>query len=466
MARELATYACTACGASAPRWTGRCAGCGEWNTVASLPVGSGGRERPRGADGRTRLTSLGGGSTVAPLQRLGDVDVDLAAPRPTGLPELDAVLGGGLVAGSVTLLGGEPGIGKSTLLLQVLRAVAADGDTAVLVSAEESARQVRLRAERLGPVPPTLLVVATTDLRALDDVVARSRPALVVIDSVQTVADPDIGGAPGSLAQVLGCAERAVALAKTEDVAVVLVGHVTKDGTLAGPRALEHVVDTVVTVEGDRHHALRLVRTVKHRFGPTGQLGLFEMGDGGLQTVRDPYRYLLADRRPDSVGSAVGAALDGQRALLVEVQALLVPAPPTAPLRRSAQGLDSGRLAQLLAVLAHRCAVVPPHSDVFASVVGGVRVPEPAVDLALALAIASSARGEPVPPDVAVFGEVGLGGEVRQVPGAERRLAAVAAAGFRRAVVPAGGPTGAVVRTVPVATVGEAVAALFGGRTR
>lgn len=393
---------------------------------------------------------------------LADVDVSHAAPRPTGLAELDAVLGGGLVPGSVTLLGGEPGIGKSTLLLQVLRAVAAAGDVTVLVSAEESARQVRLRAERLGAIPPTLLVVPTTDVRVVDQVITGARPSLVVVDSVQTVSDPLVNGAPGSLAQVQACAERCVALAKTEDVAVVLVGHVTKDGSLAGPRALEHVVDTVVTVEGDRHHALRLVRTVKHRFGPTGQLGLFEMGDGGLQTVTDPYRYLLADRRPDSIGSAVTAAMDGQRALLVEVQALVVPAPPNAPLRRSAQGLDSGRLAQLLAVLTNQRAGLPPQSDVFASVVGGVRVSEPAADLSLALAVVSSALARPVPPDVAVFGEVGLGGEIRQVPGVERRLAAVAAAGFGRAVVPYGGPTGAAMRTVAVRTIGEAIAELFG----
>lgn len=466
MARPASVFTCSACGAATPRWTGRCPGCATWNTVVAQPR----LADPRPAAGsraaaRPSPTSLPSGAVS--LHRLGDVDVSAAAPRPTGLPELDAVLAGGLVPGSVSLLGGEPGIGKSTLLLQVLRAVAADGDTAVLLSAEESARQVRLRAERLGPVPSGLLVVPTTDIRVLDEVAARGRPSLVVIDSVQTVADPEVSGAPGSLAQVLACAERAVALAKTEDVTVVLVGHVTKNGALAGPRTLEHLVDTVVTVEGDRHHALRLVRTVKHRFGPTGQLGLFEMGETGLQAVSDPSRLLLGDRRPDSVGSAVAAALDGQRALLVEVQALVVPAPPTVPTRRSAQGLDSGRLAQLLAVLAHGSALVPAQSDVFASVVGGVRVPEPAADLAIALAVASSARGQPVPPDVAVFGEVGLTGEVRQVPGVERRLAAVAAAGFRRAVVPYGGPTGSVVRTVPVRTVRQAVDQLVGsGRGR
>lgn len=432
-------------------------------------AGSSGADPGRPSATRSRRPALAGlshGDALVPLQRLGEIDLARAAPRPTGLAELDAVLGGGLVPGSVSLLGGEPGIGKSTLLLQVLRVVASEGDTAVLVSAEESARQVRLRAERLGPVPPTLLVVPATDVRVLDEVVGRSRPTLIVVDSIQSVSDPEVGGPPGCLAQVLACAERIVALAKTEDVAVVLVGHVTKDGSLAGPRALEHLVDTVITVEGDRHHALRLVRSVKHRFGPTGQLGLFEMGEGGLQTVTDPYRYLLADRRPDSIGSAVAATLDGQRALLVEVQALVVQAPPNTPLRRSAQGLDGGRLAQLLAVLTQRTQAVPPHCDVFASVVGGLRVPEPAADLAVALAVVSSIRGEPLPPDVAIFGEVGLGGEVRQVSGTERRLAALSAAGFGRAVVPAGGPTGATIRTVAVRTVGEAIDVCFAPRRR
>ncbi len=369
---------------------------------------------------------------------LAEVDGSDAAPWPTGLPELDAVLGGGLVPGSVTLVGGEPGVGKSTLLLQVLRSVAEGGQVAVLVSAEESARQVRLRAERLGPIPPTVLVHATTDISVLDDLVRRAHPSLVVVDSIQTVADGEVAGPAGSLAQVRACAERCVALAKVDDVAVVLVGHVTKDGSLAGPRALEHVVDTVVTVEGDRHHALRMVRTVKHRFGATGELGLFEMGDSGLCTVADPYRYLLGDRHPESPGSAVVAAMDGQRALLVEVQALVAESMAGVAPRRSAQGVDGGRLAQILAVLAARMRAVPSQIDVFASVVGGVRVVEPAADLAVALAVVSSVRGQPLPADLVVFGEVGLGGELRHVPHGARRVAGASAAGFRRALVPAG----------------------------
>jgi DNA repair protein RadA/Sms len=396
------------------------------------------------------------------VQPLADVDPSQAAAHPTGLPELDAVLGGGLVPGSVTLVGGEPGVGKSTLLLQVLRSVASTGQAAVLLSAEESARQVRLRAERLGPVPRHLFVVATTDIGELEDVVRHTRPSLVVVDSVQTVADGAVAGPPGSVAQVRACAERCVALAKTEDIAVVLVGHVTKDGSLAGPRVLEHVVDTVVTVEGDRHHALRLVRTVKHRFGPTGALGLFEMGDGGLQVVRDPFRYLLGDRRPDSAGSAVALAMDGQRALPVEVQALTVPAVPGVPPRRSAQGVDGGRLAQLLAVLGQHGPVSLAAADVFVSVVGGVRTNEPAADLAVAVAVGSSALRRPVPADLAIFGEVGLGGEVRRSPATVRRLAAAAAAGFGRVLAPPGTPADAGIPAVCVDTVADAFRVVFG----
>ncbi len=465
MPRATTTFACASCHAVVPRWVGRCPSCGEWNSiVAVVPERPAAAARPGGRSpvGGARFAAAFGDPAGGPAPiALADVDPGQAAARPTGLPELDAVLGGGLVPGSVTLVGGEPGVGKSTLLLQVLRAVAGRGEVAMLVSAEESARQVRLRAERLGPIPPTLLVHATTDVSALDDAVRSLSPALVVVDSVQTIADPEVAGPPGSLAQVRACAERCVALAKTDDVAVVLVGHVTKDGSLAGPRALEHLVDTVVTVEGDRHHALRLVRTVKHRFGPTGELGLFEMGDTGLCTLADPHRYLLGDRNPRTPGSAVLPAMDGQRALLVEVQALVVGAVPGVPPRRSAQGVDGRRLAQILAVLAQRAAVVPAQSDVFASVVGGIRVAEPAADLAVALAVVSSVSGCPLPDDLVVFGELGLGGEVRQVPHAERRLAGAAAAGFRRAVVPAQVPQDAPLRTVPVDHVAEAIAAVL-----
>jgi DNA repair protein RadA/Sms len=389
---------------------------------------------------------------------LCDVDLSGAAPRPTGLPELDRVLSGGFVPGSVTLMGGEPGVGKSTLLLQVLRSVAATGTSAVLVSAEESAAQVRLRAERLGPVPPTLLLLEATDIVAVGGVMEELSPALVVVDSIQAVADPDTSGLPGGVPQVRSCAEYLVRLAKTHEVPFVLVGHVTKDGALAGPRVLEHLVDTVITVEGDRHHALRMVRATKHRFGPTGELGLFAMGEAGLAAVTDPYTLLLGDRRPGSPGSAVLPAMEGQRALLVEIQALHTPSPPSAPPRRSAQGVDSGRLALLLAVLEQHSGVALGHTDVFASVVGGIRVTEPAADLALMLALASAVTHVALPSDMVVFGEVGLGGEVRSVPHAPRRLSEAARIGFRRAFVPASCPDGpAGIELLRVASVLDAV---------
>jgi DNA repair protein RadA/Sms len=325
-------------------------------------------------------------------------------------------------------------VGKSTLLLQVVGARASDGG-ALLVSAEESAQQVRVRAERLGAAVEGVRLLADTDVGTAAAVLESERPGIAVVDSIQAVRESGVGGIPGSLAQVRACAERLVRLAKTLRIPLVLVDHVTKDGALAGPRALEHLVDTVLTVEGDRHHALRMVRAAKHRFGPTGELGLFEVGELGLGAVTDPYRLLLGDRRAGAPGSAILPAMEGQRALLVEVQALASGAGGLPP-RRSAQGIDSGRLGLLLAVLENRAGVSVRQTDVFCSAVGGIRVGEPAADLAVSLAIASAVRGVPLPPDLVAFGEVGLTGEIRQVPHATRRLAEAARVGFRHAVVP------------------------------
>lgn len=391
---------------------------------------------------------------------LAEVDLHAAGPRATGVDELDRVLGGGLVPGSVTLLGGEPGVGKSTLVLQVLM-WRARSERVLLVCAEESARQVRLRAERLGPLPPGLQVLADTDVTSVPAAVRRIDAAMVVVDSIQAVSDPAVPGPAGTTSQVRAGAELMVALAKETAVPVVLVGHVTKDGALAGPRLLEHAVDTVLSVEGDRHHALRTVRATKHRFGATGELGLFEMTDSGLAAVADPHRLLLGDRRRGEPGSAVLAAVDGQRPLLVEVQALVgaASAPGTYGPRRQVQGLDSGRVALLMAVADKHLRLGLARRDLFASVVGGVRVPEPAADLAFVLALSSAAGARAVPADVVAFGEVGLGGELRQVPQARRRLDEAARLGFRRAVVPAhccDGPDG--VHLERVRTIAEAAA--------
>lgn len=397
------------------------------------------------------------GDPAIPLP-ITEVDGTGWRPRRTGLGELDRVLSGGLVAGSVTLLGGEPGIGKSTLVLQALAAMALAGARALLVSAEESAQQVRLRADRLGALVPGLWLATGSSLADLASAVDDVRPDVLVVDSIQTVADPELGSAPGTVAQVRGCAQRLVTWAKARSMATVLVGHVTKEGALAGPRVLEHVVDTVLSFEGERHHSLRLLRATKHRFGPTGELGLFEMAETGLVGVPDPSGLFLGDRRPGIAGGVVLAAMEGQRPLLVELQALTTPSSLAMP-RRSAQGLDAGRLALLLAVLDRRAGLSLGSADVFASVVGGVRVVEPAGDLALGLALASALADRAVPDDLVCFGEVGLGGELRQVAQSARRLAEAARLGFRRALVPASTPAGpAGMECVRVASLDQALA--------
>lgn len=435
-------HTCSECGTGHPKWSGQCAGCGAWNTLVE--------ELPRDA------APAGAPLPMAEVSLLHDVDAMLAEPRPTGIAELDRVLGGGIVPGSVTLVGGEPGIGKSTLLLQLL---AWWPGTTLYVSGEESAQQVRLRAERLCAVRRDLWMANETSLPGVLDAIERTSPSLVVVDSVQTIADPRLPAAPGSVSQVRECAQQLVVEAKRRGVAIVLVGHVTKDGSLAGPRVLEHVVDTVLSFEGDRHHALRLLRAVKHRFGSTDELGLFEMTGAGLVGVPDPSKLFLADRRPGVAGSVVTATMEGQRPLLVEVQALTLPSPPGVPGRRNAQGLDGGRLSLLLAVLERRAGLRVTDQDVYASAVGGVRLGEPGADLAVITAVASAAVEHPVGEGDVVLGEVGLGGEVRQVTHARRRLAEAARMGFRRAIVPASSPAVEGIALSRVRTVGEALRA-------
>lgn len=372
---------------------------------------------------------------------LASVDPDTGRPRSTGVGEVDRVLTGGLVPGSLTLVYGEPGVGKSTLLLQVLVASASSGRSVLLASAEESAAQVRVRAARLGPIPPALFVVAGADVVAIEEAVVALDPDLVVVDSIQALVDPATRGLPGSLSQVKACADRLSGVARRHGAAVVMVGHVTKDGGLAGPRTLEHLVDTVISFEGDRHHSLRLLRAVKHRFGPTGEVGLFEMGEDGLRDVADPGPLLLGDRRPEVPGSAVTALLHGRRPLVVEVQALAYGVGPGGA-GRTALGVDPRRLATVVAVLECRAGVATASMELFVSATAGVRALEPSCDLPISLAVASAARGVALPADLVSFGEIGLAGEVRQVPGAERRLAEAARLGFTRALVPASTPDG------------------------
>jgi DNA repair protein RadA/Sms len=438
-------HRCTECGAASPSWVGRCATCGGWGTLIEEV------EQPP-------LSAAVTVGSLDPPVPIAEIDLTEHVPRPTGIDELDRVLGGGLVPGSVTLLGGEPGIGKSTLVTQVSASVAAAGERVLYVSAEESRQQVRFRAERIGALVDGLYLSSEAVLQEVRVQLDEVKPSLLVVDSIQTVFDADFPGAPGSVVQVRSCAHRLVREAKERFMAVVLVGHVTKEGDLAGPRVLEHVVDTVLGFEGDRHHALRLLRAVKHRFGPAGELGMFELTDAGLAGVPDAGALLLADRRPGLPGSVVVPAMEGSRPLLVEVQALIDDGEHVNP-RRSAQGIDGRRLATVVAVLDQRLGLKLRGSDIFALAAGGVRVHEPAADLAVALALVSSRTGAALPPDVVVCGEVGLGGEVRQVAHLARRLHEAQRLGFRRAVVPASAPDGpAGMQVLRSATIADACA--------
>jgi DNA repair protein RadA/Sms len=425
MARRLEIYLCAVCDGMAPQWVGRCPHCGEWNTLTATA---------RSPQAETPPSAL--------AVSLRQVDGSEAQPRPTGVTEVDRVLGGGFVAGSVTLVFGPPGVGKSTLLFQVLASVARTGVEVLLASAEESLTQVSGRAGRIGDVPENLLALAGPDVAAIEAAITRHHPALVVVDSIQTVADDLLPGSAGSLAQVRACVDRLTRLAKSTGVPVVLVGHVTKDGDLAGPRAIEHLVDTVLSFDGDRHHSLRVLTAVKHRFGPAGEVGIFEMRDDGLRAVPDPGPLLLGDRMAGIPGSVVVPVLQGRRPLLVEVQALL--GPGAVGMRPRTLGIDAARVTLLLAVLSRRTDIVVGAAEVFVAAVGGITITEPAVDLGVALAVASAAQGRVVPPDLIVFGELGLAGEVRMVPGADRRLAEAWRAGFTRALVPPSTPVDSV----------------------
>ena len=470
MARTVRTaYACTECGTASPRWVGRCPACGSWNSLVEEVLE---RTAPARASG-----------PVTPPVPITEVAAQAGAHRPTGVDELDRVLGGGLVPGSVVLLAGEPGIGKSTLLLGVLAGLAAAGgsgtggdgtastaagpDTGpvLYVCAEESREQVRLRAERLGALHPGLLLAAETDLGVVRTLIDQVRPTVVVVDSVQTVADPELAGAPGGVGQVREVAAQLVRLAKERSIATFLVGQVTKDGAVAGPKTLEHLVDVVLNFEGDQHHALRLVRCTKNRFGPAYEVGCFEMTEAGLEPLADPSRLFLSARSAGVPGVACTVSLEGRRPLVTELQALVVPTGMAMP-RRTAQGLDAGRLAILVAVLERRARIGLAGNDVFAATAGGVRITEPAADLAVCLALASAARDRQVPSDLVTFGEVGLGGEVRPVPQLPRRLAEAARLGFRRALVPATGLPDAArsagIELDPVLSVAESLAVLAG----
>src|SRR5215467_3743569 len=453
MARERSSYRCQACGFASPK-AGTCPDCARLGNFVALV-------EERAAPSRSERPRLAVGARPVPL---GEIVVTAGERITTGIGELDRVLGSGVVPGSLVLIGGDPGIGKSTLLLQASRSLAELAGPVLYVSGEESAAQVKLRADRLGVAPRGLYFLAETDLTVVEAHAADLKPRALVVDSIQTMFLPGLESAPGSVSQVRDCAARLMLFAKGRGIATFLVGHVTKDGAIAGPRVLEHLVDTVLYFEGEQHHAHRLLRAVKNRFGSTNEIGVFEMGGQGLAEVPNPSGFFLAERPRDAAGSVIVSSLEGTRPLLLELQALVTPASFGTP-RRTVLGADYNRVCLLLAVLEKRVGFPLQSQDAFVNVAGGGRVSEPAADLGIALAVASSYLDRPLRGDVVVVGEVGLAGEIRAVTGLEARLKEAAALGFTAAVVPQSSLTGRSGQPLDVQGVGsvdEAVKVLLG----
>jgi DNA repair protein RadA/Sms len=434
-------YRCVECGWSAAKWVGRCGECQAWGTVleAGAPSAAGVT--------KARLVS-------EPARPIGEISAETATSWPTGVDELDRVLGGGIVSGAVVLMAGEPGVGKSTLLLDVASRAALRSRTVLYVTGEESAGQVRLRAERIGALRPRLLLAAETDLSTVLGQVAAVKPDLLVVDSVQAIASDAVDSSAGSVSQVREVAASLIRVAKERSMATVLVGHVTKDGAIAGPRVLEHLVDVVCQFEGDRHSRLRIVRAVKNRYGPTDEVGCFDLSEVGIVGLSDPSGLFLSRHERPVPGTCVSVTLEGRRPLVAEVQALVAPSAGQNP-RRVTSGLDASRVAMVLAVLERRAGVRLLGKDVYVSTVGGVRLGEPSSDVAVALAVASAAMDSALPPGTIAVGEVGLAGEVRPVPAVGRRMSEAARLGFTTAFVPQGtndpapAPEGVMVYEVP-----------------
>lgn len=423
MAKSRTVFLCQACGYESPKWLGRCPGCNEWNSFVE--------EKAPAGPGASSDGELSGGRPVA----ISRVELSAEERWPAGFPELDRVLGGGVVPGSLVLVGGDPGIGKSTLLLQVSESLARLGQTVLYVSGEESARQIRMRADRLGTLSDRLLVVSETNLESIEGHLRSVAPAVAVIDSIQTIYDPELASAPGGVSQVRECAGRLLRIAKTDGIAIFLVGHVNKEGSLAGPRVLEHAVDAVLYFEGERHQSYRVLRAVKNRFGSTNEIGIFEMRERGLIEVPNPSQVFLAERPVGVSGSVVVAGMEGTRPILAELQALVSPA-AFGTARRTATGIDYNRVLLIMAVLEKRCGLNLASQDAYLKLAGGVRTDEPAMDLGVAVAIASSFRDVPADPGTVVFGEVGLAGEVRAVGRGEQRIREAERLGFKRCVAP------------------------------
>ena len=426
MPKSKTIYQCQTCGYVSPKWLGRCPDCGEWNGLV---------EERKGAI--TRQSSLASHPSKSKPQPLSSIAKGYKQRASTGIKELDRVLGGGVVAGSIILIGGDPGIGKSTLLLQTLSGLSKQYGTVLYVSGEESPEQIKIRSERLSINSEDIILISETSLESMIHHAAKLTPKALVVDSIQTVYTEELVSAPGSVSQVRDCASKLMLFAKRSEIPVFIVGHVTKEGAIAGPRVLEHIVDTVLYFEGDKGHSYRILRTVKNRFGSTNEIGVFEMSDAGLMEVENPSRLFLLERPFNVSGSTVVASLEGTRPLMVEIQSLVSRSTFGMP-RRTAMGVDFNRVNLLVAVLEKRIGLNLGGMDIFVNVVGGLRISEPAVDLGIITAITSSLRDIPVDPHVFMFGEVGLSGEVRAVTQAEARLKEASTIGFKQALIPSG----------------------------
>ncbi|WP_071458917.1 DNA repair protein RadA [Bacillus massilinigeriensis] len=455
MAKRKTKFICQECGYESAKWMGKCPGCGQWNRmVEETETASGGR---RGA-----FTGAGGTSSGIAVKPVPITSIEMVTePRIyTDLMEMNRVLGGGVVRGSLVLIGGDPGIGKSTLLLQVSFQLARKGHSVLYISGEESMRQTKLRAERLGVASDNLLIYSETNLEEISRTIENVSPEFVIVDSIQTVYHPDVTSAPGSVSQVRESTAELMRIAKTKGVAIFIVGHVTKEGSIAGPRLLEHMVDTVLYFEGERHHTYRILRAVKNRFGSTNEMGIFEMKEAGLEEVANPSEIFLEERSQGASGSTVVASMEGTRPVLVEIQALISPSSFGNP-RRMATGIDHNRVSLLMAVLEKRVGLLLANQDAYLKVAGGVKLDEPAIDLAVAVSIASSFRDKPASPAVCLIGEVGLTGEVRRVSRIEQRVQEAAKLGFERIILPANNLSGWTapkgVRLIGVNTVSEAL---------
>ncbi|MBA4536988.1 DNA repair protein RadA [Bacillus aquiflavi] len=454
MSKRKTKYICQECGYESPKWMGKCPGCNQWNKMVEEIEHTGRGRRGAFAHSYDDSSVLSKATPITSIETVSEPRIQ------TELIELNRVLGGGVVKGSLILIGGDPGIGKSTLLLQVSAQLAKKGQSVLYISGEESLKQTKLRADRLKVSSDTLLVYSETNLEEINRTIEKMNPNCVIVDSIQTVFHPDVTSAPGSVSQVRECTAELMRIAKTKGIAIFIVGHVTKEGSIAGPRLLEHMVDTVLYFEGERHHTYRILRTVKNRFGSTNEIGIFEMKELGLEEVANPSEIFLEERSEGASGSTVVASMEGTRPVLVEIQALISPTSFGNP-RRMATGIDHNRVSLLMAVLEKRVGLLLQNQDAYLKVAGGVKLDEPAIDLAIAVCIASSFRDKPTKPSDCIIGEVGLTGEVRRVSRIEQRVNEAAKLGFERVILPMNnlggwrGPKG--IELIGVSSISEAL---------